>query len=87
MERPKTHLSTHRIRLESAFAEPVYERFRMVEKGRELHLLAFVRPISPHLSEYLRQIGARPSEQWTASCYQELWECSQEELARHRVTL
>ena len=68
--------------LVAAFSEPAYERLRFMEHGRNMQFLAFVRPVSAELRQFLTKIGAAPSQRYEAACYPEVWELSPEWIAK-----
>lgn len=51
-----------------------------------MQFLAFVRPVSPELRQYLTTVGAKLSERYQADCYNELWELSPEWIAKPPMT-
>lgn len=74
---PGTRLDSKRVSLEAAFSEPVYERLRFRKNDQDVQFLAFVRPISPELRQFLvDRVGAKPSTEYAADCYAELYELS-----------
>jgi hypothetical protein len=72
-------LPPEKVRLASAFADPVYERLELDEGGtRVRHLLAFVRPVPKSVQELLMHLGAIPHTRFQANCYAAIWELPQE---------
>lgn len=71
---PQKTIRPERVRLASAFAEPASERLQLVESGQECHLLAFVRPVPPRVTAFLKSIGAVLSTKYQAECDAAVWE-------------
>ncbi len=66
-------LDSKLVRLEASFAEPLYERFSANRNGANVVLLAFTRPTSSGLKDYLTSIGAIRDPDEDNKCYSEVW--------------
>ena len=64
----------------ATFYEPVYQRLRQWHNGRAIDLLCFVNNVNKAVKELLQESGARPSQDFRARCFAEIWEVPHETL-------